>query len=194
MYVSLTVGGGVAAIYADLGMYNGLSTERLLTEAAEGVYDYGIHIGDISYDLFSSDSANGNDYMEMMSPIFKQYPINVGEGNHEKGDNFTEYNLRFKAIEKLAGANSGSDSNHYYSFDVGLIHFVMVSTEVYQYPEQAATGSHPFSSREQLRWLEKDLRKANSKHQRQRVCIRVKLVDVYVLLVPLLICGKYYLW
>lgn len=162
-------GEGVAAVYADLGVYNGLSVNRLLHEANQSIFDYTLHIGDISYDLFSDNSSVGNTYMNMMEPITSKFPLMVGEGNHEKSDNFTEYNYRFKSIENLAGKNSKSNSNHFYSFDVGLVHYIMVSTEVYNYPTQARDGPSPFTADEQLTWLEEDLVKANDPAQRKKV-------------------------
>jgi hypothetical protein len=55
----------------------------------------------------------------------------VAAGNHESADNFQSYTQRFRSTEKLAGKDSGSGSNHYYSFDEGLIHFVVINVEVY---------------------------------------------------------------
>jgi len=163
-----TEGEGVGCVFADLGLSNGLSTERIKAEGARGSYDYMVHVGDIAYDLFSEESRVGNDYMELMSSATARYPINVAEGNHEEGDNFTEYNLRFKATEDLAGRVSGSHSNHFYSYDVGLIHYVVVSTEVYSYPASAAAGPSPFTAREQLKWLEEDLQRVNADGQREK--------------------------
>lgn len=42
----------------------------------------------------------------------------------------------------------------WYSFDVGLVHFISYSTEVYFTYSQTYVGS-------QYSWLEEDLRKAN---------------------------------
>lgn len=50
----------------------------------------------------------------------------------------------------------GRDSSLYYSFDIGNVHFVSVSTEVYyflQYGLKLVTN--------QYEWLEKDLARAN---------------------------------
>ena len=62
-----------------------------------------------------------------------------------------------------------SNSNHYYSFDVGLVHYVMVSSEVYTYPSEAKNGPSPFTAQDQLEWLEADLIKANAPAQREKV-------------------------
>lgn len=53
-----------------------------------------------------------------------------------------------------AGANSGSGSAIYYSFDVGLVHWVAISTEVFWSQQGAAEA--------QLNWLKADLVKANA--------------------------------
>lgn len=166
---STVAANGVAAVYADLGVYNGLSVSRLQHEAARGTFDYAIHIGDIAYDLFSDNSSVGNEYMNTMSAITERIPLMVGEGNHESDDNFTEYNRRFRAVQSLAGRASHSNSNHYYSFNVGLIHYVMLSTEVYAYPVEAAAGPSPFTAEQQLDWLEADLRAASEESARKEV-------------------------
>lgn len=163
-----TYGEGVGCVFADLGLFNGLSTERIKTEGALGSYDYMVHIGDIAYDLYAEESQVGNDYMDLMMSATQRYGINVAEGNHERGDNFTEYNLRFKSIEDLAGRISGSHSNHYYSYDVGLIHYVVVSTEVYSYPDEASAGPSPYTAEKQLHWLEADLKRVNADGRREK--------------------------
>lgn len=158
----------IGAVYADLGMYNGQSLEHIINSSKNNDFDYMVHIGDISYDLFSDNSANGNEFMQQLSQITTNIPYMVGEGNHEKGDNFTEYNIRFKAIESVSGSTSHSHSNHFYSFDVGLIHYIMVSTEVYSYPTQAKDGPSSFTVEEQLKWLEIDLKYANRPEVREQ--------------------------
>jgi hypothetical protein len=42
-----TAAGAVVAVYADLGLYNGLSTSRLLYESQNHTFDYALHVGDI---------------------------------------------------------------------------------------------------------------------------------------------------
>ena len=86
------------------------------------------------------------------------------EGNHEacttcKGvdgisqsaKNFTQYRGRFAAVEMNAGANSGSNSNRYYSFNRGLNHFVVLTAEAYLYAKTPAFLAS------QLAWLTADL-------------------------------------
>lgn len=61
---------------------------------------------------------------------------------------------RFAGVAANAGANSGSGSALYYSFDVDLVHWVSISTEVYWSQQDAAAA--------QLNWLRADLAKANA--------------------------------
>jgi len=53
----------------------------------------------------------------------------VAAGNHEKKDNFNSYVYRFYGLVR-AGQSSGSNNNFFYSFDYGLIHYVIIDTEV----------------------------------------------------------------
>jgi hypothetical protein len=155
------VEGGIAAVYADFGLANDVSMKHLQDEGRRGVFDYALHIGDISYDLLTNKSTVGNEFMRQVSEIYQHKPLMVAAGNHEHNDNFTQYTQRFKSQEKYAGSNSRSDTSFYYSFDVGLIHYVVINTEVYKYVNQTASSPLPFTPEEQLAWLEEDLKLAN---------------------------------
>ena len=153
--------GAIAAVYADFGLANDVSMKHIQEEGLKGKFDYGLHIGDISYDLFTNKSTVGNEFMRQVSAVYKHKPLMVAAGNHEHNDNFTQYTQRFKAQEEYAGANSGSGTSFFYSFDVGLIHYVIINTEVYKYQKETASSPLPFSPEEQLKWLEEDLKLAN---------------------------------
>lgn len=155
------VEGGIAAVYADFGLANDVSMKHLQDEGARGAFDYALHIGDISYDLFTNKSTVGNEFMRQVSTIYQHKPLMVAAGNHEHNDNFTQYTKRFKSQEVYAGANSKSDTSFYYSFDVGLIHYIVINTEVYKYVNQTASSPLPFTPEQQLAWLEQDLKQAN---------------------------------
>jgi hypothetical protein len=153
--------GSIAAVYADFGLANDVSMKHLQEEGARGAFDYALHIGDISYDLFTNKSTVGNEFMRQVSAVYKHKPLMVAAGNHEHNDNFTQYTQRFKAQQMYAGANSKSGTSFYYSFDVGFIHYVVINTEVYKYQNQTASSPLPFTPEEQLAWLEEDLKLAN---------------------------------
>jgi hypothetical protein len=71
--------------------------------------------------------------------------------------NFTQYRGRFYAVELYAGANSGSNSNRYYSFERGLTHFVVLTAEAYIYTRT------PIFLANQLAWLKRDLASVDRK-------------------------------
>ena len=51
--------------------------------------------------------------------------------------NFTEYQARFHSVALFAGANAGTASARYYSFNQGLVHFLVFSAEAYAYKSGA---------------------------------------------------------
>lgn len=66
-----------------------------------------------------------------MEPLISRVPMMVIEGNHEiepqaAGITFKSYLTRFAVPAK----ESGSDSNFYYSFDAGGVHFIMLGAYV----------------------------------------------------------------
>ncbi|XP_059632223.1 purple acid phosphatase 23 isoform X3 [Cornus florida] len=84
-----------------------------------------------------------------MEPLISRVPMMVIEGNHEiepqaSGITFKSYLTRFS----VPSDESGSNSNYYYSFDAGGIHFIMLGA----YVDYNSTGA-------QYAWLKKDLHK-----------------------------------
>lgn len=82
-----------------------------------------------------------------MEPLISKVPMMVIGGNHEietqaDGISFKSYSARFA----VPSYESGSDSNFYYSFNAGGIHFIMLGA----YVDYNTTGS-------QHTWLRKDL-------------------------------------
>lgn len=66
-----------------------------------------------------------------MEPLTSKVPTMVIEGNHEiepqaSGITFKSYSERFA----VPASESGSNSNFYYSFDAGGVHFVMLGAYV----------------------------------------------------------------
>ncbi|KAL7081330.1 hypothetical protein ACP275_14G033400 [Erythranthe tilingii] len=88
-----------------------------------------------------------------MQPLTSRVPMMVIEGNHEiepqaENISFLSYETRFSVPSK----ESGSNSNMYYSFDAGGVHFIMLGA----YVDYDQTSS-------QYAWLEKDLRNVDRK-------------------------------
>jgi len=86
-------------------------------------------------------------------------------GNHEHKDNFTEYVERFRSLTDFAGQQSKSNSSFFYSYDVGLIHYLHIDTEIFLFPNETANSPLPFSIEEQYQWIEEDLQRANEKRE-----------------------------
>ncbi|KAL7177472.1 hypothetical protein ACSBR2_030769 [Camellia fascicularis] len=83
-----------------------------------------------------------------MEPLISRVPMMVIEGNHEiepqaAGISFQSYLTRFAVPSK----ESGSNTNFYYSFDAGGVHFIMLGA----YVDYNRTGA-------QYAWLKEDLR------------------------------------
>ncbi|KAL8158382.1 hypothetical protein AgCh_002903 [Apium graveolens] len=86
-----------------------------------------------------------------MEPLTSRVPMMVIEGNHEiepqaEGRTFQSYLTRFA----VPSSESGSNSNFFYSFDAGGIHFIMLGA----YVDYNTTGA-------QFSWLKKDLKQFN---------------------------------
>mmetsp|Transcript_25041 Transcript_25041/g.34395 ORF Transcript_25041/g.34395 Transcript_25041/m.34395 type:complete len:311 (+) Transcript_25041:115-1047(+) len=118
-----------------------------------------LHLGDFAYDM---DSDNGNKGRRFMNDIaasssFVPYMVNVG--NHEAGFNFAFYNEFFRNMPVPASdpvVNTGygnTPNNWYYSWNVGLVHFVTLSSEIYYNKVNMLAA--------QWNWLDSDLQTAN---------------------------------
>ncbi|GAV70782.1 Metallophos domain-containing protein/Metallophos_C domain-containing protein, partial [Cephalotus follicularis] len=86
-----------------------------------------------------------------MQPLTSRVPLMVIEGNHEiepqaAGIIFKSYLTRFA----VPSEESASNSNFYYSFDAGGVHFVMLGA----YVDYNSTGA-------QYAWLKEDLRQVD---------------------------------
>jgi hypothetical protein len=124
-------GAPVYAVLADFGYYNAESLERLTAEAFEGTFDTLLHAGDFAYDFDADAGRVGDGYMRQLAPVISSMPYMGIPGNHESASNYTHYKMRFASVAENAGANSGSSTNMFYSFNDGLAHFVMWDSEAY---------------------------------------------------------------
>ena len=179
-------GGDVYAILADFGYLNDESLPLLIEDSIQGGFDVLVHAGDFAYDLDTENSSIGNAFFNALQPVVATVPYMASPGNHEAyqtqlGGNFTQFVARFGAIEKYAGANSGSNSNLWYSFDSGLAHWLVDRPPHEWICAYAQAHSPPFPPlpcriaftsetwtmspsqiTTQLAWLKADLAKANA--------------------------------
>lgn len=164
------------AVIGDYGVdYSENNTAVLNSMALDDNFDFGVHLGDISY---------ANDHLEYETtwtewftrnqPMLKRKPYQVLPGNHEvdcrdpiclvQTFNFTAYKYKFQT--------PGNFSNMFYSFDYLNAHFVAISTET-DYPgspidlKKKRMGL-PQETYVQLEWLENDLANANLPENRAK--------------------------
>lgn len=151
-------GGEVAAVFADFGIQNDVSMRFITNDTG---FDYMLHVGDFAYDLNDENSTVGNRFMNEIGMSAQSIPYMPAVGNHELHDDDaasnSQYNNRFRGVAEAAGRRSGSDSNYYYSFNRGLIHYVVINTEIYHFPDSVARSPLPHTPEEQLEWLQQDL-------------------------------------
>lgn len=142
------------AIYGDMGVLNSQNTSNLLLKALKNhEYHAVVHVGDISYaDDYPPSQYESvlDEWFVEMENVTANVPYMVCPGNHEYPYNFTVYKERFR----MPGAESGSYTNMYHSWNYGNIHFIALSTE------PLADDILGYDS-VQYRWLEEDLRKAH---------------------------------
>ncbi|EWM25745.1 isoform a [Nannochloropsis gaditana] len=152
------------AIYGDMGVdKNGSTVVRHLLEHMHGDPDYldgVLHVGDFAYDMDERDGVQGDLFMRQIEPVAARLPYMTSMGNHEKAYNFLHYSERFRNMPvsdgEVASANGPpAPNNWWYSFNIGPVHLVAVSTEIYDF------GPYDYIPR-QYQWLEKDLKEANA--------------------------------
>ncbi|XP_075158838.1 acid phosphatase type 7 isoform X2 [Haematobia irritans] len=143
-------------IYGDLGNENAQSLPRLQEEVQNGSVDAVLHVGDFAYDMHSYDGTVGDEFMRQIETIAAYVPYMVVPGNHEEAYNFSNYRARFSM--------PGGQESLFYSFDMGPVHFIGFSTEVYYFLK---LGLKPLVF--QYKWLEEDLKLASTAERRSKV-------------------------
>ncbi|GMS82056.1 hypothetical protein PENTCL1PPCAC_4231 [Pristionchus entomophagus] len=142
-------------VFGDLGVYNGESIPALLQEAAKKSFDLIVNVGDMAYDLFSNNGQTGDQYFATLEPLFATVPYMVVAGNHEAEENFNANYTTYR--NSFTMPDEGFGDNQFYSFDVGPIHFLGLSSEYYGF--YYLYGMEPVFN--QYDWLVKDLEAAN---------------------------------
>eukprot|EP00949_MAST-11_sp_MAST-11-sp1_P001728 g1728.t1 len=156
--------------YGDMGSASEIdrnSTSIILSHLSD--VDFVLHVGDISYAQGRSDVWNR--WFEEIEPIATAVPYHVCLGNHEYDDPKQRYKPWFWTFGKDSGGECGvpfdrrfnmpgpkardgdllpGSTNIFHSRNVGLVHFVVISSE-----HNASVGS------EQIEWLVQDLQSVN---------------------------------
>ncbi|GLT56413.1 hypothetical protein SLA2020_294560 [Shorea laevis] len=118
---------------------------QYLTTGGKGVPSYSHAFPDAP--IRETYQPRWDGWQRFMEPLISRVPMMVIEGNHEieeqvAGITFKSYLTRFA----VPAEESGSNSNFFYSFDAGGVHFVMLGA----YVDYNSTGA-------QYAWLKKDL-------------------------------------
>lgn len=141
------------ALFGDMGNENAQSLAYLQREAEQDMYDAILHVGDFAYDMDSEDALVGDQFMNQIQEVAAYVPYMVCAGNHEEKYNFSNYRARFSM--------PGETENLWYSFDLGPVHFIGITTEVYYFLNYGIK-----TLVKQYEWLEQDLIKANKPENR----------------------------
>uniref|UniRef100_A0A336LMV7 Purple acid phosphatase n=1 Tax=Culicoides sonorensis TaxID=179676 RepID=A0A336LMV7_CULSO len=141
------------AIFGDMGNENAQSLAYLQRESEQDMYDAIIHVGDFAYDMDSENAAIGDEFMNQIQEIAAYVPYMVCAGNHEEKYNFSNYRSRFSMPD--------GTENMWFSFDLGPVHFISISTEVYYFLNYGLKGLV-----KQYNWLENDLKEATKPENR----------------------------
>jgi hypothetical protein len=158
-------------------------TMKGLRHAAKDT-NFFVHAGDIAYAddyglgvPFSFYEQSWNKWQKNMAELTANNIYMTGPGNHEVtcvilGDifclnnnykNFSAYLHRFR----MPGDESGGYKNLWYSFDYGLVHYIIINTET-DFPDAPSgpgtllNGGNFQGLTGQLTWLEADLKAANA--------------------------------
>ncbi|XP_038077012.1 acid phosphatase type 7-like [Patiria miniata] len=143
------------ALYGDMGNKNAQSLGRLQVAAQGGEYDAILHVGDYAYDFDSDNGMVGDEFMRQIESVAAYVPYMTAVGNHENAYNFSHYKNRFTM------PSYDSNQNLWYSWNIGPVHFVIFSTEVYFFTDDSKQ-----TKVNQLKWLEEDLKEANDPKNR----------------------------
>ncbi|KAL0443382.1 UNVERIFIED_CONTAM: Purple acid phosphatase 18 [Sesamum latifolium] len=125
-------------------------TKTTLAHIDQCKYDIHLLPGDLSYADYIQ--RRWDTFGELLQPLASRRPWMVTQGNHEREnipflkDGFLPYNSRWK----MPYAESNSNSNLYYSFDVAGVHAIMLGSYA-DYDKYS----------DQYRWLKADLSKVN---------------------------------
>ena len=117
-------------------------------------YDMTIVGGDIAYNLEYNNGTTGDNFFDIWQPLWTTRPIVFTPGNHDMYDNYNLLGYRLKM------PLFNQTKNHYYSFDVGLAHFLTLDHDFYYKVADAQTQQQIYN------WVENDLIAANSKENR----------------------------
>ncbi|MCG8425263.1 MAG: metallophosphoesterase [Proteobacteria bacterium] len=110
--------------------------------------DFVVVTGDLV--LRGTDEGDWQRFFAITGQLLATIPYYPVAGNHDMGRSGDQRRRMNEIFELWPGPENRPSWGHWYSFDVGDVHFVMLDSNAYQYHEQ-------------LVWLEQDLRAARER-------------------------------
>ena len=182
---SLSSSNFVVAVIGDMGVNGSSSTISWLER---GQYNATLHLGDVAYaDDYDAhlvpEPSSGRSYeavysrfLRVVENVSARAPYHVCPGNHDvtchatTDHGCTNYQKNFSALNRNYQMPGYSLRGHnmWYSYDLGPVHFVSISTET-DYPSAPTTpktwlgGGAGGGFGDQIKWLEHDLAAAANK-------------------------------
>lgn len=138
-------------VVGDMGVvapYGYKTIANMVEQFQAGAFDFVLHNGDESYS--NGYQAIWDEFLRLIEPVAANSPYMVSVGNHELPYNFSSFKNRFV----MPGASSGSNTNMFYSWNYGPVHFLAYNAE--------SPYNFAIISQEQIEWIQKDLSRANS--------------------------------
>jgi hypothetical protein len=159
----------VATIFGDInfsGVVGGdpdvwkgsLQTFEMMYQKEQETSDFILHIGDIAY--CKGIQHCWDQFFQQVQPIAANMPYMVCFGNHDVDPEPFGFTNRFFMPGPTTSNYQASD--YFYSFDLGPVHFVGFSTELWFLPVNATV-----TAKQQMEWLENDLQNANLQQNRK---------------------------
>ena len=128
--------------------------------------DMFLHVGDFAYNLGSDDGKTGKQFFENIEQVAAKVPYMVSHGNHEDApDSLAHYIERFRSQpvnsepSEYETLNGKAPNTMYFSWNVGMVHYVSFSTELFHLPVDLY--SWKVTKATFLKWFEEDMIKAN---------------------------------
>lgn len=115
--------------------------------------DFSLFNGDLAYEISDDAGKRGDSFYEDYQSIATTRPMVFAPGNHEWFYNFSLLNYRTKM------PLFNETNNHYYSWDMGSVHFIQFNYDFYDVVDEA-------TQKRMYDWIENDLRMANASENR----------------------------
>jgi hypothetical protein len=143
--------------FGDFGFENNVTIyDTLLDLTNKKEVDFVVHGGDIAYNIDHECNRVGDDFFNRIQGVATKIPYNIGVGNHETDLLFSYSSFTSRASNQMIMTKaSKSTSPRWYSFNAGLVHFVIFDTDAWIY-----APVYPLAP-VQYAWMEKDLAAVN---------------------------------